>query len=325
MPKDEIVVAGRNGSELAHGERKLTAAEFHQLAEVPPEAEWFAQIENPNTRRAYQRDVGEFMSFVGIQDVLEFRIVRRSHLLAWDRTLKERGLADSTRRRKLSALSSLFQYLTNANALEFNPVTGMIRPKGKSERTMCLGNDQAKLLLNAPESETLKGLRDRAIVSTYLFHGLRVAELCALRVCDWQVEDRGVPHLQVRGKGNKLRYVVAHSDSREKIAAYLEAVGHGDDKEGLLFRSVRGPKGGNQALSQQAVYEMIRSYALAAGIALEDCNHALRKTAATNALEHMADIARVRDWMGHEDISTTQVYDGRDSRPEDSPTNKVSY
>ncbi len=88
--------------------RALTAVEFQGLAEVPPALEWFANIGNEKTRRAYQIDVQGFMDFAGIQRPEEFRLVTRAHVIAWRRELERRDLAPSTLRRKLSALSSLF-------------------------------------------------------------------------------------------------------------------------------------------------------------------------------------------------------------------------
>ncbi len=80
------------------------------------------------------------------------------------------------------------------------------------------------------------------------------------------------------------------------------------------------------AITGDGIYKMLKRYGVRAGIRLDGlCLHALRATAATNALEHAADIAFVRSWLGHANISTTKLYDRRRSRPEDSPTFKVSY
>ncbi len=91
--------------------RALTSTQFDQLAQVPAEAEWFANIDNPQTRRAYQNDLAEFVALVGIERSEEFRIVTRPRALAFRKSLEERGLAGATIRRKLAALSSLFEYL----------------------------------------------------------------------------------------------------------------------------------------------------------------------------------------------------------------------
>jgi hypothetical protein len=87
--------------------RALTAAEFRHLADVPPAVEWFANIQNPRTRRAYQFDLQDFMTFAGIQKPDEFRIVARAHVIAWRKTLEQRNQSPATIRRKLSALSAL--------------------------------------------------------------------------------------------------------------------------------------------------------------------------------------------------------------------------
>ena len=98
----ELVVAGRG---LARGgdRRGLTAAEFQGLSAVPAEAEWFANIDNPRTRRAYRIDIHEFMGFVGIGRPEEFRTVTRAHVLAWRKDLEGRELSGTTIRRKLAA------------------------------------------------------------------------------------------------------------------------------------------------------------------------------------------------------------------------------
>ena len=85
------------------------------------------------------------------------------------------------------------------------------------------------------------------------------------------------------------------------------------------------PAGPGRPHTGDGIYKLVRKYASAAAIPMERIVHALRATAATNALEHEADIARVQDWLGHANVSTTRLYDRRARRPEDSPTFRVSY
>ena len=112
--------------------------------------------------------------------------------------------------------------------MSHNPVRGVKRPKFDAHegKTPALGDGQARALLEAPPSDTLKGKRDRAILATFLHHGLRCEELCALRVRDLQSR-QGVPHLRIFGKGAKVRYVPAHPLALERIHAYLKAVANG--------------------------------------------------------------------------------------------------
>jgi site-specific recombinase XerD len=306
--------------------RALTAPEFHRLAQVPPAAEWFANIDNPNTRRAYRNDLQEFMGFVGIATPEEFRLVSRAHVLAWRQDLERRELAGSTLRRKLAALSSLFEYLCEQNAVTTNPVDGVKRPKVETNegKTPALGDAQTRQLLKLPVGEGLQQLRDRALLSVLFHHGLRREEVCSLTVSSMHPR-RGVPHLRVRGKGGKVRNIPLHPGTHELLLDYLEASGHARDKEGALFRPIRNNRTGtvDRPLSADGVYKIVRGYSAKLGVSSSP--HVARATAATNALDNGADIAKVQEWLGHSDISTTRMYDRRKSRPEDSPTFKVSY
>jgi integrase/recombinase XerD len=312
---------------LPSSPRLLTAERFQRLAEVPPEIEWFANLGNPSTRRAYENAIQDFMRFTGIARPEEFRAVTRAHVIAWRDDLARRALSGMTVRHRLAALSSLFEYLCEKNAVTHNPVKGVKRPKVETYegKTPALGDHQARKLLEAPSDEALKGIRDRAILSTLLYHALRREELCRLKVKDFKHERRGVPHLKVSGKGGKIRYVPLHPATSGLIHEYLQASGHGEDDAGALFRPVRNNVTGvlAKALTPDAVYKIVRAYSGALGF--EIGAHALRATAATNALDHQADIAKVQEWLGHANIATTRMYDHRKTRPEDSPTFKVAY
>jgi len=323
------MVNGSSGLVVETSERLLTASEFQNLANVPPEVEWFANIENANTRRAYRNDVREFMRFAGIHQAEEFRLVKRSHLIAWRKQLETRTLEASTVRRKLSAVASLFDYLCECNAVPFNPADGVKRPnQGTNEgKSPALGDAEAKALLEAPAPDTRKGLRDRAILSILLFHGLRRAELCSLAVGDLQSR-RGVMHFRVHGKGGKIRFLPVHPHSLQRISEYLEHAGHADKLGNALFRPIKNSSGSlDEALTGHGVYkDVVRKYAHVLGLDPSAvCVHGLRATAATNALDHEADIAKVQEWLGHASIATTRLYDRRKTKPEDSPTFKVSY
>jgi len=332
MPTPKNILVINRQTAITHplpAERLLTKAEFQTLAQVPPETEWFANLENENTRKAYRGDISAFMRFVGIEHPQEFRSVTRAHVIAWRKQLEQQALAPATVRRKLSALSDLFEHLCDSNAITHNPVKGVARPKeGANEgKTPALSDEQARRLLLAPPADTLKGKRDRAILGVLLYHALRRAELCALRVKDYAAR-RGVQTLTVSGKGGKIRYIPVHVQAVQLIEEYLEASRHREDKDGALFRPVKNPTGQlGKHLTGTAVYEtVVRKWAAQADVAADTVRpHALRATAATNALEHGADIAKVQEWLGHSNISTTRLYDKRKSRPEDSPTFKVAY
>ena len=314
-------------AEIALGNRMLTAPEFQRLADVPPEVEWFANLSNPSTRRAYENAIRDFMLFTGIARPEEFRTVTRAHIIAWRDQLTGRGLGGSTIRHRLASLASLFEYLCEKNAVTHNPVKGVERPKTESGegKTPTIGDHQARKLLDAPPDDTIKSKRDRAILSMLLFHALRREELCKLNVRDFRHARKGVPHLKVSGQGGKTQYVPLHPGTNALIHDYLAAAGHEADETGALFRPVRDNRTGQtgRAITADGVYKLVRGYSAALGF--EIGAHALRATAATNALDHQADIAKVQEWLGHANIATTRIYDHRRTRPEDSPTFKVAY
>jgi integrase/recombinase XerD len=174
-------------------------------------------------------------------------------------------------------------------------------------------------------------------------------------VADFRLERRGLQHLRVMGKGRKKRYIPLHGVAKDLIDDYLMLAGNGRDLDGPLFRRVHRPRKPQKPADEQerqpdpqkqvpvskkpapsqkpkrrpkgitpdGVYKLVRHYSAALGF--EIGAHSLRTTAATNALEHGSDIAKVQQWLGHANITPTRLYDRRDMRPEDSPTFKVSY
>ena len=189
----------------------------------------------------------------------------------------------------------------------------------------------AARILDAPPADTLKGMRDRAILATLLYHGLRREELCLLLVKDLQSR-LGVTHFRITGKGGKIRYVPVHPGAQRLVEEYLAQAGHGQDLDGALFRPVvnnHTPEGLDRRLNPASVYRhIVEKYARQTGLSAEVhglCVHSMRATAATNAISHASDIARVQEWLGHANVSTTRLYDRRKNRPEDSPTFRVKY
>jgi integrase len=140
-----------------------------------------------------------------------------------------------------------------------------------------------------------------------------------------------VAHFRVKGNRDKVRFVPAHAMAQRLIERYLALAGHGADAAGPLFRPVANNRTGelDRALDPASVYRnIVVKYGLETGVSAEVnglCVHSLRATAATNALSHEADIAKVQEWLGHANVSTTRLYDRRKTRPEDSPTFRVRY
>jgi integrase len=143
-------------------------------------------------------------------------------------------------------------------------------------------------------------------------------------------------HLRVKGKRDKVRYIPLHPMALRLIGEYLEIEKHGGGTEGAdldspLFRPVRSNRTGtlDKHLDSSSIYKnIVAKYGRETGICIEVnglCVHSMRATAATNALSNEADIAKVQEWLGHANVSTTRLYDRRKSKPEDSQTFHVKY
>ena len=172
--------------------------------------------------------------------------------------MRRRECEGSTIRRKLSADSSLFEYLCERNPVVHNLVQGVKWPKVTNANeglTPALSEEQARLLLDAPPADTLKGKRDRAILDTLLYHGLRREELCKLRVHDLQQRE-GVLHFRVHGKGDKVRYIPVGLKAQRLLTEYLDAAAHQDGLDGALSRPVKNNMTQNpvKLLHQSSVY-----------------------------------------------------------------------
>ena len=130
-----------------------------------------------------------------------------------------------------------------------------------------MGDHQARKLLDAPQDHTIKSKRNRAILSTLLFHALRREELCKLKVRDFRHARKGVPHLKVSGKGGKTRYLPLHTGTDALIHDYLEAAGHGLNESGALFRPIRNNRTGRleRAITADGVYRLVRAYSAKLG------------------------------------------------------------
>lgn len=139
-------------------------------------------------------------------------------------------------------------------------------------------------------------------------------------------ERRGVKTLAVNGKGSKLRYLPVHPKAVAAVGEYLAVCAHASDEDAPLILPCPGRSERSSPMLRQRVRELVKRYAKGLNLPKESARpHALRATAATNALENGADFGRVQDWLGHANPATMKLYDKRKDRPEESPTFRVMY
>lgn len=300
------------------------------LAKVPEEEIWLAKQKSPRTRRAYKNDVLHFMQALGIRSIEELRQADHRAVIAWERFMREsEGAQASTVRRRLAALSSLFKHLVSHGYASQNPVTEVGRPViNRTEgSTLAFSKAQARKMLDAPDENTLAGLRDRAILSIGLQAGLRRAEIAALKVSDVH-QNRGFDALRVVRKGGRKEALAINPQTAQRIKAYLECSNHKDDLDGPLFRPLKH-NGKRQeerrAMAPDAIDRVVRKYAATIGLSTGYSAHSMRATFITTALENGASLEDVQKAAGHCDPSTTKLYDRRGYDPEKSASFFATY
>lgn len=255
-----------------------------------------------HTLHAYAADVRGFLAFARqAHETVDQALVRRylSHLY-------KKGLAKSTIVRKLAAIRTFYRFLLAQELTEFDPTEGIRGPKQPRRLPKTIDERQIEVLMNAPNTETSCGLRDRAILETLYATGLRVSELLSLRVDDVQ---EGTDEIRVVGKRNKERIVLLGKKAREALNAYLcwgrpaLAAKSSKPDSGRLFLGCRGTP-----LAASSVWRIIDKYIRRVSPSLRVSPHTLRHSFATHMMNHGADLRTVQELLGHESIVTTQVY-----------------
>ena len=237
-------------------------------------------------------------------------------------------------RRKLSALSSLFDDLRTRGAVEGNPVRGIERPaeEGDTNAAPVLSGEQARRLLDAPPEGTIKGLRDRAILAVLLCQGLTREELCGLRAGDLILLD-GEPHIRVRGNRgpdpDRRPASRRHAAHRPPISTGPAMVGTRPTRCSARWPTIAAGGKLDRALDPGSVYRHVVCYhADRSGLSREVeglCAHSLRATAAATALGEGARPEAVRDWLGHTNLAATVLYYRPPASDSISPTLRISY
>jgi len=310
------------------GRRQL--ASLAQLAAIPEEEIWLAKQKSARTRRAYRLDVQHFMATLGILTTEELRQADHRAVIAWERHMREgERAAPSTVRRRLSALSSLFQHLVRHSHAAKNPVREVERPVINRDEgtTAAFSKAQARQLLDAPSGDTLAGLRDRAILSVGLQVGLRRAEIAALTVGDLH-QNRGFDSLRVTRKGGRREALAINPQTAARLRGYLVKAGHAGDADGPLFRPLHHNGKQRQvrrAMHPDAIDRVLRKYAVGLGLAPGYSAHSMRATFITTALENGAQLEDVQKAAGHRDPSTTKLYDRRGYNPEKAASFFATY
>ena len=249
-----------------------------------------------NTIEAYGRDVMVFASTIGH---VGWREVGSDSILHFLSLLKDRGFASSSMCRALVAVKVFFRFLKKEGCVEVDLGRYFDTPKIWQLIPEVMTVEEVDVLLAQPRGEDFIGARDKAILELLYATGMRVTELCKLRICD--LDDTFV---KVHGKGNKDRVVPVGKKAIEAVDAFLVGFrGKTEEENAPLFVSVRG-----KPIDRITVWSRVKVYAHSAGIRKSISPHTLRHSFATHLLENGADLRLIQDMLGHEDIGTTDRY-----------------
>ncbi|MCI5717217.1 MAG: site-specific tyrosine recombinase XerD [Alistipes sp.] len=258
-----------------------------------------------NTIESYMRDLAQFAHFVlRFYDVPPREVSQQmvERYMSW---LYERGREKSSQARSLSGIKSFFNFMLLNEMIETSPAEMVEAPKAGRPLPDTLTVEEIDRLIGSIDPATTKGLRDRAILELLYSCGLRVSELCDLKIGDLFF---GEGYIRVTGKGDKQRLVPVSDIARDRIQIYLEARRAARNSEDTLFLNNRGSR-----LTRVMIFTVIRQAALRAGIDKRISPHTFRHSFATHLLEGGANIRQVQELLGHENILTTEIYTHLDS------------
>lgn len=274
------------------------------LLDVFCDALWLEDGLSRNTLDSYRRDLDKFRNW--LDDTRHVSLLQATHAdvqgYLGHLLLAQQAKASSTGR-NLSSLKRLYRYLLRENRIAIDPTLQIDTPKLPRNLPKSLSEADVEALLNAPDTQTPLGLRDRAMLEVLYASGLRVSELVTLRVAQVSM-DMGV--VRVMGKGSKERLVPLGEVALEWLRRYLQASRNvllGRLSSDALFVTARA-----EGMTRQMFWYLIKKHALHAGLNVSLSPHTLRHAFATHLLNHGADLRVVQMLLGHTDISTTQIY-----------------
>ena len=253
-----------------------------------------------NTIESYMRDLAQFAHYILRMYDVPPKKVEPEMISNYMSRLYELGREKSSQARALSGIKSFFNYLLLEEIIDSSPAELIEAPKSSRPLPDTLSTEEIDRLIGSIEDSTTKGLRDRAILEVLYSCGLRVSELCDLKLGDLFF---GEGYIRVIGKGDKQRLVPMSSIARSRIQLYMDVRSKERRKEEILFLNNRGKK-----LTRVKIFTIIKQATQRAGIDKKISPHTFRHSFATHLLEGGANIRQVQELLGHENILTTEIY-----------------
>jgi len=251
-----------------------------------------------HTILAYDHDLTRLLAFLRARRVPSFDRVDRNLLRGYLATLADGGMSRKSIARNLASIRSFFKYLRRRNIVQSNPALTLVSPKQGKKLPSYLDEASMEHMLAMPDRSTPEGRHDAAVLELFYSTGVRLSELIGLDVADL---DRTAGTIRVRGKGRKERVVPVGRKALQALDSYLGDVN--SRRNGPLFMRKNGTRWYPQGISR-----MVRRYIEQVSEVEQKSPHILRHSFATHLLNRGADLRAVKELLGHESLSTTQLY-----------------
>ncbi len=255
-----------------------------------------------NTVQAYRRDLDKFLEFALLNNISDCSEVDSDIVSQFKEYLIDKSLSSASVSRTLSSLRSLYQFLISEGICENNPAKAVHNDKVEKKELVVLTSKEVEKLLSQPDTNDIKGLRDKAMLEVLYATGIKVSELIGLEVSDFNAQ---ISFIRC-GSGEKERFIPIYPIAAKAIQTYLEKARKlfvCDSGEKTLFVNVTGEK-----MTRQGFWKILKSYVSAAGIKKDITPHTLRHSFAAHLIENGADIHDIQLILGHSDIASTQRY-----------------
>ena len=254
-----------------------------------------------NTLESYQRDILQYQEYLE-EKKINYKEVNNENVLGYLDYLKGLDKKASTISRHLASIRLFYQYLLKNKIVKEDPTKGIQSPKIEKKAPSVLSSQEVSLLLEQPNGEGLKSIRDKAMLEVAYASGMRVTEIISLNVSDIDIESS----LVTCKNENKQRIIPLGKLSLSALKEYMTIARPNmikDDNETALFVNVNGKR-----LTRQGFWKIIKFYKEQAHITKDITPHVLRHSFATHLLQNGADLKSIQTMLGHSDISSTQVY-----------------
>lgn len=256
-----------------------------------------------NTLEAYSRDVMEFIAFEGSRGLTDLTETSGTEIIAFLHELKMSGKSAATVNRKLASIRAFFNYMIEVNLMKDNPTSNIKSPKIEKKTLEYLKIEEINSLLAVPD-ESVKGIRDRAILEVLYATGIRVSELIESNVEDINLR---MGFITCAGEHSTPRIVPLGRPARAALENYIYDARNALIKENREEKALFVNYYGNR-ITRQGLWKLLKDYGVKAGIKHRLTPNIIRNSFAVHMLQNGADLKSLQELMGHEDITATQVY-----------------